>query len=157
MIPRSLLCALLASAASGAMAAESAPGSAALAVLGKSWPAVVWNAQSVVAADIRCTGGRDHLALGRGKDGQAWVGLVARGARPMALRFPVGTEAQNAFCTAPVRIVVTPQTCRDAAGDKLAGCRPVRGCAVFAVEDDSCDAIRFYWDATSKTLRWWRT
>jgi hypothetical protein len=72
------------------------------------------------------------------------------------MRFPIDPGAQEAFCAEPKRITTGPISCSDPEMGKFPGCKPVKGCRNFTVEDDACDSLHFYWDAGKKMTRWWR-
>ncbi len=119
-------------------------------------PAVKWDSQSIKTADVNCDGKLDTLVIGTEKDNV--VVAVVWGtpkSSPQLFSFPIRRDTQSGFCTVPKKIEVSPLDCESDEGT-LPGCTVVKGCKSFTVIDDDCDPFNFYWDASRKTLAWWR-
>ena len=119
---------------------------------------VQWDEKSAAVADITGDGLADVIIVGY-DDNSVWVALVPgmksnKLGKPTIQQFFVG-QAQSSFCAKPVHIELYPLQCEGDSGP-LPGCKQVRGASEFALDDDSCDPIHFYWDQKKKTLRWWR-
>lgn len=121
---------------------------------------VKWDTKGAVRADVTCDGKADLIAVGYSK-GSLWVGVLPSSVstssrKPMIFRFAVDRNVQEAVCTVPVRIRYYPIQCSDDDYGHYEGCRTVRGCSGFAVSDNECDPLEFYWDSTHKRLEWLR-
>lgn len=132
----------------------------ALARLHTDWPNVPWRAQSAVIADVTCDKQADVVVVGW-KNHTLWLGVVPNAkssptGRPQVFSFAISAGVQEAVCTVPVRVEVSGQACKDFDYGELPGCKIRPGCKQFAVRDDHCDALFFYWDADHKHLQWFR-
>jgi hypothetical protein len=129
---------------------------AAINELQKAHPAAKWNSKSVVLADVTCDGQPDTVVFGSEK-GKVLVAEVP-GGHPNKLQvftFPVRRDRQDGFCALPTRILTAPLNC-ETEGGTLSGCKTVKGCQEFAVNNDGCDPFNFYWDSSHQLLQWWR-
>ena len=129
---------------------------AAVGALQKSHPAARWNNKSATVADVTCDGKPETIILGSEKNSVV-IGVVS-GANPtetQVFSFPVEAGTQNGFCAVPKRIEVSSLDCKTEGG-ALPGCEPIKGCQAFSVNDNECDPFNFYWDASRKSLAWWR-
>lgn len=125
----------------------------ALAALKKS--GVAWNIAKAQRADVTCDGKPDIVMFGTGKNA-IWVGMApGDGSKPQVMEFSISNSRQDGFGSPPVRIDVYPINCESEAGH-LDGCRPVRNCKSFSVDDEETDPFNFYWDDRHKVIRWWR-
>lgn len=131
-------------------------GFSAIPALHKAQPAVRWQRSSEQQADITCDGRPDRIALGRGRDGSVWIGVLPQGGRPVTQRFAVGDTTPASFCATLVRLQISPRDCAAAEGGRLPGCSEYPGCSAFSVIDEHCDALHFYWHVEGRTLLWWR-
>lgn len=122
-------------------------------------PKVNWNEKSLTSADVTCNGLPDHLMLGQEKD-KVWLAVVdgSKNNQLGQLRtysFGVNSSSQESVCQLPVRIEIRPLVC-DSEDGNLQGCKPSKACKSFALMDDACDSINFYWDSQHKKLVHWR-
>jgi hypothetical protein len=118
-------------------------------------PAVQWNAQSVVEADLDQDGRADYALTGTRKD-HFVVGIVhgplAAGTPVWTLDFPIKGGGEDALCSPDARIALEPL------GDEsktLAGHPNARGTGI-NLHDDKCDAFHIFWDPEKKKFEWWR-
>jgi hypothetical protein len=128
----------------------------AITSLQKSHSAAKWNGKSAVLAEVTCEGQPDTVVFGSEK-GKVVVAVVS-GSNPNKIQFftfPVRRDTQDGFCAFPTRISTAPLNC-EAEGGTLSGCKPVKGCQEFTVDDDGCDPFNFYWDSSHQTVQWWR-
>ena len=128
----------------------------ALAKLKHEKPSINWKSQTAAVADVNCDAKPDTIIFGS-DNATVYVGIVsgARGSKAEVLSFPINSHTQDGFCAAPVRITTYPLTCEAETG-YLPGCKPVKKCQGFSVEDDECDPFNFYWDSNRKAFSWWR-
>lgn len=136
--------------------ADEHAGRSAIPALQKARPAVRWDRQTERRADITCDGRPDRIAVGYGRDGSVWVGVLPTGGRIVTRRFPVADASQAAFCAIPVSLQVYARDCSAAEDGRLPGCSDHPACAAFAVTDERCDALHFYWHVEDGKLLWWR-
>jgi hypothetical protein len=117
---------------------------------------VEWDFDSVKVADVDCDGRPDTIVLGA-EQNNVVIGVVSGSAdgQPQVLRFHLGRDTQDGFCALPKTIKVSPLKC-DSDGGNLPGCKEIKGCKEFSVPDGECDSFNFYWDATHRTVAWWR-
>ena len=136
--------------------AQTATGKAAVELLRKLRSSTTWNFQSAKVADVDCDSKPDAIVLGSEKD-KVIVGVVwgTTTKKPETFDFSIRADKQDGFCAAPTKIEVEPLDC-ESDGGTLPGCRVVRGCRAFSLNDQKCDPFNFYWDATRKQLAWWR-
>ena len=132
-----------------------------ISILSAAKPMVNWDAKSAVNADVTCDGKVDTAVVGYEKDEAIWLGVVSgavgnKPTKPVTMRFLVGKETQDSFCSSPVEIEVQPIGCEDDDIGALPGCKEVKGCSEFSMIDSSCDSFHFYWDSSKKKLVWWR-
>jgi hypothetical protein len=115
-----------------------------------------WNSQSAKVADVDCDSKPDTIVLGSEKNkvvvGISW-GEVNK--QPQVFVFPIRRDQQDGFCVSPRKIAIEPLDCQSDEGT-LPGCRAVKGCKAFSLNDDECDPFNFYWDFLHKKLAWWR-
>lgn len=121
-------------------------------------PSVTWDPKSVVRADVTCDGQLDAILLGRDKS-TVWVAVISSDKpetnRRNLMQFAVGPGIQAALCTLSAKIETYPIDCETEDGP-LEGCKPSLSCSAFAVVDDECDSLRFFWHSNRKRLVWWR-
>jgi hypothetical protein len=119
-------------------------------------PGVTWQTGKAKSADVTCDGKADTIVFGTAKD-SVWVGILpGNGGKPQTMRFGLRSNRQDGFCAEPERITTSPISCSDEEMGKFPGCKVVKGCRDFTVEDNDCDSFHFYWDASKKMVRWWR-
>lgn len=123
-------------------------------------PGVNWQTAKAMKADVTCDGKSDTIVFGTAKN-SVWVGILpGNGGKPQTMQFGLRSHSQDGFCAEPKRITTSPIDCAAAAdglGIKhLPGCKPVKACRVFSVDDEECDPFNFYWDSRHKLVRWWR-
>ena len=119
-------------------------------------PGVTWQAGKAKRADVTCDGKADTVVFGTARK-SVWVGIVpGGGGKPQIMDFGLRSQAQDGFCAEPERITTSPISCSAEEMGKFPGCKVVKGCQAFSIEDDACDSFHFYWDASKKTVRWWR-
>lgn len=117
---------------------------------------VAWNAAKLRTADVDCDGKPDLIAFGT-NHGLVWMGIIASGSgKAQVMSFPLRKGSQDSFDSPPTRISVYPLICETAEDAYLDGCRQVRGCKSFSLDNDQTDPFDFYWDARHKRLGWWR-
>jgi len=114
-------------------------------------PAVQWNAQSVLEADLDQDGRADYALTGTRKD-RVVVGVVrgpvVPGTPVWTLEFPVKGGGEDALCSTDARITIEPL------GDE-AKTRGGEGVGI-NLHDDKCDAFHIFWNPETKKLEWWR-
>ena len=119
-------------------------------------PGVTWRASKAKSADVTCDGKPDTVVFGTAKK-SIWVGVLpGGGGKPQTMQFGLGRGSQDSFCAEPERITTSPIACSDEQMGRFPGCKVVKGCRDFTVEDGDCDSFHFYWDADKKMVRWWR-
>ena len=86
-----------------------------------------------------------------------WVAVISgkQNEKPQLLSFPIGTAAQDGFCSVPSRIRLDPHVCETPEGP-LSGCKKAKSCHDLAIIDNDCDSFNFYWDSSRKEINWWR-
>jgi hypothetical protein len=146
---------------SGQISIAAAAGSeVAINALRKAKREVNWDAKTAVVADVTCDRVPDTIVVGYERDA-VWLGVVPgpgtnKSAKLSTMRFPVGTQSQDSFCAVPVHVETYPIACEDEDIGVLPGCKPVKGCLAFSLDDDKCDSFHFYWESSQKALAWWR-
>lgn len=127
----------------------------ALSKLQNLHPAATWNKKSRAVADVTCDGQHDTVFLGS-ENGKVLIAIIPgkHPSKPDVLTFLIRRDRQDAFCAPPTRIITAPLNCETEAGT-LPGCKVVKGCQEFSVDDGQCDPLNFYWDSTHQSLRWW--
>ncbi len=125
----------------------------ALDVVRQKDPAVQWNAQSLLEADLDQDGRPDFALLGTRKD-RVVVGIVhgpfAAGTPVWTLEFPSKGGGEEALCSPDAKIAVEPL------GDEA---KPRRGGGQgvgLNLHDDKCDAFHIFWNPEKKKFEWWR-
>lgn len=117
---------------------------------------ISWDFAKAKTADVTCDGKPDHILFGLSA-GKIWMGMLpGGGGQPQTMEFPLARAEQRALCGQPKRIEVYPLACNTEAIGELEGCRQVRACRAFAIVDDECDSLNFYWNSSRKMLFWWR-
>lgn len=115
-------------------------------------PAVEWNAQSLIEADLDQDGRADSVLTGLGKDGVV-VGIVhgpvGAGTPVSTLEFPLNGGGEDALCSRDVKITLEPL------GDE-AKTRTGRAGMGINLHDDKCDAFHIFWNPEKKKFEWWR-
>jgi hypothetical protein len=123
-------------------------------VLNKTDPGVTWDSKGAVTADVTCDGKPDLVIIGqKGSMGVvAVVPGVDKPGKPTIGEFPTGRAAlQDGFCGRRLKVYLEPRNCTWEDGP-IEGCKVVKGCKAFRVDDGGCDAFHFYWDNTTKEL-----
>jgi hypothetical protein len=139
---------------SGACLAQSSDLASAAAAFDQSVAkAVHWNFVKAKRADIACHGRSDTILFGT-TDKSVWVGVLPVGGKPQVLEFSSGGNSESGFGSPPKAISITAHDC-DTGEGTLPGCRKVKGCKDFGVENDA-DTFWFYWDSERQRLAWWR-
>jgi hypothetical protein len=133
----------------------------AVSVLHSAQPNVNWDHKSAVTADLTCDGKDDVAIVGYENSEAVWLGVVsgnsnAKDVKPVTMKFWVGKHSQDSFCSTPVKLETHPLDCEGDEGEKLPGCKVVKGCFDLSMNDGNCDAFNFYWDSKKKRLAWWR-
>jgi hypothetical protein len=128
----------------------------AMIALDKAKHGVVWDTKGAIMADVTCDGKPDLVIVGQ-KGGMGVVAIVPgldRPGPPIIGEFPTGrADLQDGFCEARPKVYLEPRDCRWEDG-VIPGCKVVRGCKAFRVGGADCDAFHFYWDTTSKRLKY---
>jgi hypothetical protein len=126
----------------------------ALDVLQRRDPAVEWNANSLIQADLDQDGVPDYALEGLRED-RVVVGLVhgpvAAGSPAWTLEFPWNGGGEDALCSKDARIA--PEPLDDTAAARAG--RPVKGTGI-NLHDDRCDAFHIFWNPEKKKFEWWR-
>lgn len=116
---------------------------------------VIWNIAKAREADVTCDGKPDTIMFGTGKNA-IWVGVApGDGSKAQVMKFSASDDRQDGFASPPVRIDIYPIDCETEAG-RLDGCRSIKNCKSFSVDDEATDPFNFYWDSRRKIIRWWR-
>lgn len=135
------------------VAAQGSEGTDALATL--KMRGVAWDIAKARRADVTCDGKPDTVMFGTGRNA-IWVSIApGGGGKPQIMKFSASGARQDGFGAPPVRIDIYPINCESEVG-RLDGCRPVRNCKSFSVDNDFTDPFNFYWDSRRKIIRWWR-
>lgn len=127
---------------------------AAMQVLDKTDPGVAWDTKGAVTADVTCDGKLDLVIIGqKGSMGVvAVVPGVDKPGKPIIGEFPTGhPQTQDGFCGKRLKLYLEPRDCLWEDG-RIEGCKVVKGCKAFRVDDGDCDAFHFYWDNKAKQL-----
>jgi hypothetical protein len=132
-----------------------------LALLHAAAPGAVWNTKLVETADVNCDGVKDTLIAGTLGKEKIVVGVIPgdrsqASSSPLISTFYLGKHTQDSFCGTPVRIDIYSIMCSDEEFGDLPGCKPVKGCSAFSVDDAMCDSFNFYWNTPEAHLSWWR-
>ncbi|HTS06290.1 MAG TPA: hypothetical protein VMP68_11970 [Candidatus Eisenbacteria bacterium] len=137
-------------------AAQTPQTDVAIGQLQKLHPAATWKNKSAAVSDVTCDGQPDTIVFGS-ENGKVLVAVIPGGnpSKPQIFDFPLARDKQNGFCAAPTRINISRLDC-DSEEGTLEGCKSVKGCKEFTVDDDDCDAFNFYWDSSQHKVRWWR-
>lgn len=116
-------------------------------------PAVQWNAQSLLEADLDQDGRADYALLGLRKD-RVVVGIVhgplAAGTPVWTLEFSVNGGGEDALCSPEAKIAIEPLG--DEAKTRRGGAQGVG----VNLHDDKCDAFHIFWNPDKKKFEWWR-
>ncbi|HEY2295832.1 MAG TPA: hypothetical protein VGM86_34450 [Thermoanaerobaculia bacterium] len=116
-------------------------------------PAVQWNPQSLLEADLDQDGRADFALLGTRKD-HVVVGIVhgplAAGTPIWTLEFSVKGGGEDALCSPDAKITVEPLG--DEAKTRRGGGQGVG----LNLHDDKCDAFHIFWNPEKKKFEWWR-
>jgi hypothetical protein len=116
-------------------------------------PAVQWNAQSLLEADLDQDGRADYALTGLRKD-HVVVGIVrgplAAGTPVWTLDFPIKGGGEDALCSPEAKITIEPLG--DEAKTRRGGGQGVG----INLHDDKCDAFHIFWNPAKKKFEWWR-
>ena len=116
-------------------------------------PAVQWNPQSVLEADLDQDGRADYALTGTRKD-HFVVGIVrgpiAAGTPVWTLDFPVKGGGEDALCTPDAKIAVEPL------GDESKTRRGGSPGMGINLHDDKCVAGHIFGPPEMKKCEWWR-
>jgi hypothetical protein len=116
-------------------------------------PAVQWNPQSLLEADLDQDGRADFALTGTRKD-RVVVGVVrgpvVPGTPVWTLEFPVKGGGEDALCSAEAKITIEPLDDEERTHRKGG---PGMG---INLHDDKCDAFHIFWNPETKKLEWWR-
>ncbi|HTX60624.1 MAG TPA: hypothetical protein VMH02_13220 [Verrucomicrobiae bacterium] len=127
-------------------------------------PAFVGAAQTALASttlnlDLDGDGVPDRVTLTQG-NGEAIVrvAFAARSHPAQRFSFPVDPGREDAVCALPVRLRAEsldydPAPALGAALEGFVRSKTAHG---FALVDERCDAIHFYWNHRTRRLAWWR-
>ena len=120
---------------------------------------VNWDAKTAIVADVTCDRLSDIVMVGY-EPGAVWLGVVpgtksGKAGMATTTRFPVGAHAQDSFCETPVRIETYLMDC-DGEDRSMPGCKLIKGCTAFSLNDEACDAFHFHWNRSRKALTWSR-
>ena len=127
---------------------------AAMAALRKADHGVVWDTKSAITVDVTCDGKPDLVIVGqkRSMGVVAVVPNVGSPEKPIVSEFPTdGANQQDGFCGRSLKVYLEPRDCRWE-NDPISGCKVVKGCKAFRVDDGDCDAFHFYWNNKAKQL-----
>jgi hypothetical protein len=72
------------------------------------------------------------------------------------LEFGISGARQDAICTAPAKLLISPLTCHTEAVGDLPGCEAAPGVSGLRLADNECDSIHMYWSHTANRMVWWR-
>jgi hypothetical protein len=120
-----------------------------------SHPTIKWSSKPVLA-DVLCDGNPATVIFG--SENQNVIVAVISSAHPnktQMFSFPIRSDTQDGFCALPNKIQFSALDCKTDEGP-LPGCKRIRGCKAFSVNDDDCDSFNFYWDSSRRALAWWR-
>ncbi len=109
--------------------------------------------------DIDGDGHPDSIVLTEGPHTGVLVVISFYDSRhaPERFHFPVDPSMQAAVCRLPVRLRAESLDYDPApAVGSLPGFVRSKRRTGFALVDEACDSIHFYWDARAQRLRWWR-
>jgi hypothetical protein len=103
---------------------------------------------SRLTGDFDCDGRPDTAFLTQG-GGRATVRVVFadRSHPPQVFRFVADPAREDAVCRFPVYL--KSESLNN-------GSVRSKRCPGFALVDNTCDSIHFYWDHSTKRLSWWR-
>ena len=108
--------------------------------------------------DIDCDGKPDKVSLSQSTE-SAKVRVIFgnRLHKPATFSFNASRGRPDAFCTLPVRVQAESLDYdpSEAVG-KIPGFQRSKTCLAFALADDQCDSLHFYWNHKTKKLEWWR-
>lgn len=114
-------------------------------------PAVQWNPQSLLEADLDQDGRADYALIGLRKD-RVVVGVVrgplTPGSPVWTLDFPVNGGGEDALCSPDAKIAVEPLS-------DEAKTHGSEGMGI-NLHDDKCDAFHIFWNPETKKFEWWR-
>ncbi|MFL6237043.1 MAG: hypothetical protein ACJ76N_28190 [Thermoanaerobaculia bacterium] len=116
-------------------------------------PAVQWNPQSLLEADLDQDGRADYALTGTRKD-RVVVGIVrgplTAGTPVWTLEFPVKGGGEEALCSPDAKITIEPlddeEKARRSGGQGMG----------INLHDDKCDAFHIFWNPEKKKFEWWR-
>lgn len=108
--------------------------------------------------DFDCDGRPDMASLR-----QTYKGIVVRVSfaerwhRTQTFSFPIDPAQENALCRLPVHLQLESlEYNAKAASGYAPGFVRSTHCKGFAVVDNACDSIHFYWNHKRNRLAWWR-
>lgn len=110
--------------------------------------------RSAVSADVDCDGKVDQIQLGYDQN-RAWV-RVETLRKPHTFSLPKSTDSAYGLAAFPVKVRLENMDCTGSEGTPLAGCRPVKRCRAFRLDDGMTDAIHVYWNAKQQQFNFWR-
>jgi hypothetical protein len=103
-------------------------------------------AAQVLHLDLVADGRLDTVTLTQGGGAVTLrVDFANRVHRSQTFRFTVDSGREDAVCALPVHLEK----------ERLSAA-PMRGELGFAIVDERCDSLHFYWDRNQDKLTWWR-
>ena len=119
---------------------------------------VNWKSEKARIADVTCDGKPDTIMFGEAAR-SVWLGVVpGNGDKPQIMAFALSShkQFQDAFDHRPTKVSLYPLTCDTDIYGPLAGCRYVKNCQAFSLDNGGTDPFNFYWDDLHKRFDWWR-
>jgi hypothetical protein len=78
--------------------------------------------------------------------------------KPEHFRFPVDSGREDAVCRVPVKLYAESldYDAASVAGGPISGFVRSKASKGFAIVDEACDSIHFFWNHRTKHMDWWR-
>ncbi len=112
---------------------------------------------SPIKADLDGDGIPEIVALGQ--DSKTVTVSVQLGSgkssHPQELSFGINSAQQDAICSLPAKLAVTPLSCVEM-GAPIPGCEVKSGSKALVLSGGDCDPINLYWNHQTGRLAWWR-
>ena len=127
-----------------------------------SWaPTMVWDANSLLDVDINCDGKTDYVVMGQNEERVAvalLIGPISKSSYVHYKDFVVGSGAEDVICKLPITLELDTLDYDNEDEDikELPGFRTSTRCLTFALTDDGCGTLHFYWNHGAKSLSSWR-
>ncbi len=133
-----------------------------LQLIAQQSPNTVWNATTLLKADINSDGNMDYAIWGLQDSLSALVAVVVSpiGTKSQAeiAQFKVDRSCQDCICALPAEMEIESMDYdpSETIGTALPGFERSSEAKGLVLSDGMCDSIHFFWDHQANKLSWWR-